>query len=66
MRRVKKYKWLPPLLAICGVAFYVWDGLQMNSWIKNLPNLIIYAVIIMALWWALRKKEKLNQKYSES
>ncbi len=62
MRRVKKYKWLPPLLALMGIGFYVWDGLQMNSWQKNLPNLIIYAVIIIALWWALRKKESFNDK----
>lgn len=54
------------MLGICGMTFYVWDGMQMNSWVKNLPNMIIYAAIIMALWWALRKKDKLNQKYSES
>ncbi|MCQ2096162.1 MAG: hypothetical protein MJY59_05425 [Bacteroidaceae bacterium] len=44
-----------------GIAFYVWDGMRMNSWQKNLPNIIIYALIIIALWWALRKKDKYNK-----
>ena len=65
MARLKRHKWLPALLEICGIAIYVYDGLEMNSWIKNLPNIIIYFVIVAALWWALRKKDKIMEKYKQ-
>ena len=57
---------MPPLLALGGIAFYVYDGMEMNSWMKNLPNLLIYFVIILALWWALRKKDQMMEKYNEN
>lgn len=62
MKRLKKYNWLPPLLMISGIAFYVYDGLKMNSWLVNLPNIIIYFVIVLALYLALRKREQLRSE----
>ena len=54
---MKRSSWLPWLILIGGAAMYVWDGLQWGSWMKNLPNVIVFAVIVAGLWWALRKKE---------
>ena len=62
MKRLKKYNWLPPLLMISGIAFYVYDGLKMNSWLVNLPNICIYFVIVLALYLALRKREQLRSE----
>lgn len=61
----KKSIWLPPLLALSGTAFYIYDGLQMNSWKVNLPNIIIFYIIVCGLFFALRKKEKLQAKHDE-
>ncbi len=45
-----------------GTAFYVYYGVEWGAWKENLPNLLIYIVIILALFWALRKKEKMEDE----
>ena len=45
-------------LLLAGSAFYVYDGMEYNSWMKNLPLMIIDVLIVAALFWALRKKEE--------
>lgn len=59
MRRVSKTVLLPAALLIAGVAVYVWDGQRYNSWSDNLPNLLVFLVIIIALAFALHKKKKI-------
>lgn len=54
---MKKSTWLPIALLLAGGAFYVYDGMEYNSWIKNLPLMIIDILIVAALFWALKKKE---------
>jgi len=58
MKRIKKSTYLPVLLLLFGAGFYVYNGLKWNSWRENLANMVIYFVIILALWWALRTKER--------
>lgn len=58
MKRIKKSTWLPTLFVLFGAAFYVYFGITHNAWLDNMPNIIIYFVIIAFLTWALRKKEK--------
>lgn len=65
MKRINKSVARPLLLFIAGAAVYVYDGLEMNSWLVNLPKLIIFLVIIGALSWALNKKEKMAQKHNQ-
>ncbi len=65
MRRIPKSQYLPCLLLIMGVVFYVYYGITWNAWRVNLPNLIIYILIILALHWALRKKEKYRNNRNE-
>ncbi len=50
------------MLFCVGIAFYVWDGVRMNSWTRNLPLVIAYAVIVAALFFALRKKKELEDR----
>jgi hypothetical protein len=45
-----------------GTAFYIYYGVEWGAWKENLPNLLIYIVIILALFWALRKKEKMEDE----
>ena len=54
---MKKSVWCPVALLLAGIAFYVYDGMEYNSWMKNLPLLLLDGVIVAALYWALRKKE---------
>lgn len=49
-----------------GVGFYTTFGVQWNAWIQNLPNIIIYTVICLALSWVLKKKEDLTNKRENS
>ncbi len=58
MRRLRRSQFLPPLLLLAGAAFYIYYGITYNAWRANLPNAIIYVVILVLLFWALRKKEK--------
>ena len=66
MARMKQYIWKPILLLIAGGAVYVWDGIQMNSWVKNLPMMGIYLIIIIALFWTQRKKDLMREKRNDS
>lgn len=58
MRRFRKSTWLPSLFGIIGVVFYVYNGVSHHAWKDNLTNMLIYVLIIVALAWALRKKER--------
>ncbi|MCR4612872.1 MAG: hypothetical protein K5778_02600 [Bacteroidaceae bacterium] len=60
---MRKSTWLPVALLIVGIAFYLYYGITWNAWIENLPNILIYIVIIIALRWALRKKEQMNDQH---
>ena len=57
----RSYKWLPALLFLVGLAVYIYYGITWNAWEKNLPNIIINAVICLALWWALKKKDSFKK-----
>ena len=58
--------WLPILLFIMGGAFYLYYGTTHNAWIDNLPNIIIYIIILLALHLALRKKEQLQKQREDN
>jgi len=60
-KRIPKSQYLPALLMLVGIGFYVYYGVTWNAWRENIANLLIYIVIIGALFWALRKKEDLNK-----
>lgn len=60
MRRIPRSTFLPLLLLLAGLAFYVYYGITWNAWRTNLANLIIYVIIIAALFWSLRAKEKMK------
>lgn len=60
MKKIPRSKYLPILLQLVGIAFYVYYGISYNAWRENLANLIIYVVIISALYWSLRAKEKME------
>lgn len=56
---IKKHVWMPIAFFCVGIIFYVYYGITWNAWTSNLPNMGIYAVICIALWWALKKKDEL-------
>ena len=62
MGKTRKSLWLPWALLLVGTGFYVYYGVEWGAWKENLPNLLIYIVIIFALYWALRKKEKMESE----
>lgn len=62
MKRIRKSAWLPWMLFLVGLTFYIYYGIEWGAWLQNLPNILTYLVIILALYWALRKKEKMNQQ----
>ena len=41
MRRIPRSTFLPLLLLLAGLAFYVYYGITWNAWRANLANLII-------------------------
>lgn len=59
---MKKSTWLPLALALMGAAFYIIYGIEYNAWMKNLPLIIIDVAICTALFFVLRKKEKLQNR----
>lgn len=61
-KKLKRSAWLPVVMFCAGLAFYVYYGITWHAWMRNLPNIIIYAGIVTALWWALKKKEELADK----
>lgn len=66
----KKYIWTPLAFLCVGITFYAYYGITMNAWMQNLSNILGYAAILIALSWALKKKEKLaedrNDNYNRS
>ena len=62
MKRIRKSIYLPVLLFLIGLAFYVYFGLTSNAWNDNLPNILIFLGIIILLALALRKKEQLEDE----
>ncbi len=59
---MKRHVWMPIAFFLTGTAFYVYYGITWNAWRHNLPNLAIYALICIALWWALKKRDKYRQE----
>ena len=62
MRHFRKSIILPLLLGIMGLGFYIYYGVSYRAWTDNLQNIIIFFFIIIALAWALRKKEKYEEE----
>jgi peptidoglycan/LPS O-acetylase OafA/YrhL len=62
MRKFRKSIWLPLAFLILGAVFYIYYGINYKAWTDNLPNIIIYLLIICLLAWALRKKEKFEDE----
>lgn len=62
MKQIRKSQFLPWLLLLVGLAFYVYYGVSYNAWMHNLPNLVIYILIILALFWALRKQDSYRNR----
>ena len=61
-KRLNRSVFLPVAMFIAGLAFYIYYGITWHAWVKNLPNIIIYAGIVTALWWALKKKEEISNR----
>ena len=59
---MKKSTWLPLALLLAGAAFYVYYGTEYNNWVENLPLIVIDALIVLALHFALKKKEKMEDE----
>ena len=59
---MKKSTWLPIAVLMAGAAFYVYDGIEYNSWMHNMPLMIADVVIVLALFWSLRQKEKMKKR----
>ncbi len=55
---MKRHIWVPTAFFLVGLAFYVYYGITWNAWMKNLPNICIYAVIVVGLGWSLWKKDQ--------
>lgn len=53
---------MPIAFLSVGLATYIYYGITWNAWMKNLPNIVIYIVIIAALAWALKTKDRLNRE----
>lgn len=59
---MKKYIILPLVLFLIGLAVYVFFGITDNAWKDNLPNILVFLIIIALLAWALKKKDYLEKK----
>lgn len=59
---MKKSTWLPVALFLAGAAVYVYDGIEYNSWMHNLPQMGVFIVIVAGLFWSLRKKQELASR----
>ena len=59
---LRKHVWLPCTFLCIGLAVYIYYGITWNAWMKNLPNMIIYIIIIVTLAWALRKQNQLRER----
>ena len=59
---MKRSTWVPIAFFLVGCAFYIYYGITWNAWMENLYKIVIYAFILIALHWALKKKEKYNSE----
>lgn len=64
-KNIKKYVWLPLAFLCVGLATYIYYGITWNAWLKNLPNIIIYMIIVGALTLAEKKKDELRRKHNQ-
>jgi len=60
--RIKKHILVPAAFFCIGLAVYIYNGVNWNTWKMYLPNILIYLGIVLALGWALKKKEQLKNK----
>ena len=56
---------MPVTFLLAGGAFYIYYGVTYNAWRANLPNIVIYALIVIALFFAQRKKEQMRKEREE-
>lgn len=63
--QIKKHIIVPVGFFCIGLAVYIYNGIEWNTWLKYLPNMGIYLVIVTALGVALKKKEEIknNRNY---
>ena len=54
---MKKSIWLPLLLLCAGAGVYIYSGIEYNAWIENITLMGVDMVIVVALHFALKKKE---------
>lgn len=50
--------WQPVAFFVATLGFYIYNGVQWNTWMKYLPHILAYALICGGLMWALHKKEQ--------
>ena len=54
---MKKSIWLPILLFCAGAGVYIYSGIEYNAWVENITLMIVDVIIVVALHFALKKKE---------
>lgn len=54
---MKKSIWLPILLFCAGAGVYVYSGIEYNAWVENITLMGVDVIIVVALHFALKKKE---------
>lgn len=59
---MKRYIWQPAAFLLIGIGFYIYNGVEWNTWTAYLPHILLYVVICAALLWALYKKEQFKNK----
>ena len=59
---MKKSIWLPLLLLCAGAGVYVYSGIEYNAWIENITLMGVDVVIVVALHFALKKKEAYEEE----
>ena len=63
---MKRYIFVPVAFFCVGLAFYVYYGIIWNAWMENLPNILLYLVLVVALGWALKKKQQFANEREQS
>ena len=59
---MKKSIWLPLLLLFAGAGVYIYSGIEYNEWIENITLMGVDVVIVVALHFALKKKEAYEEE----
>ena len=54
---MKKSIWLPILLFCAGAGVYIYSGIEYNAWVENITLMGVDVIIVVALHFALKKKE---------